>query len=94
MLYVVVREIEGGKRQQSAVFATSTAAMVRYERARLVCDNDPDEFGDGDPSIVSRCWLYAADATDQVTARAMTRDGRAVLVASYSEADFHDAEIP
>ena len=84
MLYVVIREIEDGTRCDDALFVTSRAARQHYRKARLVCDNDPDEFGEGDPAIISRCWIYAADTREPDEARAMVRDGRAVLVASYA----------
>jgi len=92
MLYVVVREIEGGSEADNSVFTNRNKARTYYARAHKVCDNDPDEFGEGDPSIVCRCWLYVVNTDDASTARAMVRDGRAVLVASYPEADFHDGE--
>ena len=83
MRYVVVREIEGGARRDAAAFPTLGEARPYYDKARLVCDNDPDEFGDGDPTIVSNCWLYAVDAADTAEARAMALDGLGELLASY-----------
>lgn len=87
MLYVVVREIEGGPHRDDTVFSVMHEARQYYITARLVCDNDPDEFGNGDPAIVSCCWLYAVDTRDPEVARVMARDGRAILVASYANAE-------
>lgn len=53
-----------------------------------------DEFGDGDPTIISNCWLYVADTDDSATARAMTREGQAVLVASYEKIGPHGDGTP
>lgn len=85
MLYVVVRDIEDGTWRDDAVFSTVREARSYYNKARLVSDNDPDEFGEGDPTVVSRCWLYAAATGDPAVAREMARDGRAILVASYAD---------
>lgn len=94
MLYVAAREVEGVKELQTAVFTEPREAWDCYEQARRVSDNDPDEFGDGDPSVVFNCWLYLANTDDQVTAEATMREGRAVLVASYENLGLHDGEIP
>jgi hypothetical protein len=79
-LYVVAREIEQDRREE-VVFQTSSEARRCYAEAHHVSENGPDD-GD-DPSIVSNCWLYLADASDPATARAMVNDGKAVLIASY-----------
>jgi hypothetical protein len=88
MLYVVVREIEGGDRRENVVFSARDEAQACYDQAELVCYNDPDDSGDGDPAIVSQCWLYAANIDDPDVARAMTLNGRAILIVSYSEESF------
>lgn len=85
MLYIVVRDIEGGDRREDVVFSTLDEAQACYNQAELVCANDPDEFGEGDPTIVTQCWLYAANTDDPSVARAMALDGRAILIVSYSE---------
>ena len=88
MLYVVVRDIEGGAWGDDAVFGALPEAQACYRQAELVCDNDPDEFGDGDLTIISQCWLYATDTNDPAVARALVRDGLATLISEYSEESF------
>jgi len=83
MLYVVVRSIEGGDRYDDALFVNFAAARSYYRRMLLICDNDPDEFGNGDPTIVSECWLYTTETLDPVVAREMVQDGRATLIDPY-----------
>ena len=84
----MIREIEDGGRLEYAVFADKGEAQACYDQAALVCDNDPDEFGEGDPAIVSQCWLYLANTDDPNVAKAMAQDGRAILIVSYSEESF------
>jgi hypothetical protein len=90
MLYVVVRDIEGGSQHDDVVFPTLLEAQGCYKQAELVGDNDPDEFGDGDPTIVSQCWLYATDTDDPAMARALVRGGLAVVISEYSKESFSD----
>jgi hypothetical protein len=85
MLYVVVREIDGGARHDDVLFVAFEEAQSYYGRMLRICDNDPDEFGDGDPTIVSCCWLYMANTDDPDIARAMALNGRAALITLGSE---------
>ena len=88
MFYVVVRDIENGTRRDACAFVSREESRSVYEKAKRVCDNDPDEFGDGDPTIVSQCWLYEVGAPDAEQAVAMAREGHGRRVASHPEEDF------
>ena len=87
VLYVVIREIEGAKKE-AAAFRSRQDAQDVYDQAARVCDNDPDEMGNGDLTIVSQCWLYEADAADAEQALAHVHAGRGTLLASYATEDF------
>jgi hypothetical protein len=86
--YVVLRDVEGGARLEDAIFADLHEAWMCFEQAGRVCDNDPDEMGNGDQTIVSQCWLYAVNTTDTTIARETARTGQSVLLASYCQVDF------
>jgi hypothetical protein len=83
VLWVVIREIEQN-RSEEAVFQTVDAAQSCYDEATYVSDNGPDDGPGDDPTIVTNSWLYEADTSDADTARAMARDGRAILIKSYA----------
>lgn len=82
--FVVVREIEGARRVSTA-FPSLDAARTFYDDAVYVCDLGPDEDVEGDPTIVSNCWLYAADAPNETDAGKMVSSGHARLIASYCD---------
>lgn len=94
MFYVVIRDIEDGTRLDDTVLSDLDAALACYEGARIVCDNDPDEFGGDNSAIVCQCWLYAVAVEDAISARELARTGRGELVLSYSEPDFQAVETP
>jgi hypothetical protein len=62
MLYVVVRDIEDSVRYDVTVFLIPDEARAYYERAAIICDNDPDEFGEGDVPASVETFLAALPA--------------------------------
>jgi hypothetical protein len=66
---------EGGARHNAVAFSSLAAARSVYGRDEHICDNDPDEFGNGDPTIVSQCWLYEVDMDDAEHAINLVRLG-------------------
>jgi hypothetical protein len=80
MFFVVVREIEGIRRD-CHVFDLIEDAQSYYDQAAYVCMEEPDTTPGGDPTIVTNCWLYSADVLEFNTARDAALSGRAKLIA-------------
>jgi len=84
MLFVMVREIEA-ERLERAVTSDLAEAEAAYAQSFHACENGPEEGPGEDPAIVSRCWLYSADTDDPAEAEAMTIDGRARCLRSFTD---------
>jgi len=84
MLYVVIREVENWgetMRRDHRVFLLLDQAKHYYADAEHVCWNGPDDMSGEDPSVVTNCWLWAADTDDPVAAIGMAVSRRATLLA-------------
>jgi hypothetical protein len=76
----VVREIEGIRRD-CRTFILEDTARVYYGEASRASMNGPDDSDESDPTIVTNCWLYAADTLDPVAAESLASSERATLMA-------------
>lgn len=83
MLYVLILEILGDRRGK--VYGSAEHANVCYSEAVRVCMDGPDEDDVTTPYLISNCWLYAADTTDDSAALSDAMAGRAVLLSAFFE---------
>lgn len=84
MLFVVIRQIENLEEPSKLdhhIFILSDQARSYYRGAEYVCWNEPDDTPGGDPSIVTNCWLFAAETDDPIIAAQMAHSRRATLLA-------------
>jgi len=80
VLFVVVRQIEG-VRQDCRPFALEASARMYYDEAARVSMDGPDDTPGSDPTIVTNCWLYAADTLDPLAAESLASSEKATLMA-------------
>jgi hypothetical protein len=84
MLYVVIRQIENNDeamKRDHRVFILLSQAKQYYADVEHVCWNEPNDTPEADPSVVTNCWLWAADTDDPVAAAGMALSQRAILLA-------------
>lgn len=79
MIYVVIRELEGNKRD-AAEFLMYQDAQNAYDEAAHVCDNGPEDGWGDDPSIVTNCWLGWVDTSDPEIAKRSALSGHAIIL--------------
>jgi hypothetical protein len=84
MLFVLVVEVEG-KQTGARVFRDYAEAKECYVEAVRVCMDGPDDDGGTTPYLISNCWLYSADTSDEEAARQTAFANTAVLVAAFCE---------
>ena len=82
MLYVVVREIEGAKRE-AAAFRSRQDAQDAYDEAARICDEGPDDGPGDDPAIVTNCWLGWVDTPDRDIAKRSSLAGHFTVSKAY-----------
>ncbi len=79
MFYVVIRELEGD-RKDAAAFLASPDAQDAYDEAAHVCDNGPGDGPGDDPAIVTNCWLGWVDTSDPEIAKQSALSGHALII--------------